>query len=512
MGAIRKAEQAHFAYLLNVPVSSLPPPTRPVDCMNYSSICNKQQASLVSLSRTFMKGAAMVKRVRACDHSPLLCVSLSFFLIQFGWRRVHSFSLIGLHTMNILIPLWRLVIENRSWAEKETVVKKERKKDMSQTDLSWLRRELGELEELQKRERDCLEMVKEQTAKVYKAHRLHHLLSTKQCFPWHRCACMYVCMWQQRISVTPHWDHNEDKAHWSLLIQHHYSPSSLSLSLSPSCLCDRPRHHLAYFLLPTSCGHHLIHYDIHNFQTFHYEVDEQWPFYYLMVPLMNKITFCFTTPNGFEYVILFGEENTQKDIMCPGVFNSPFRPAPHEMELLLRQVKYQTPTRLAPSGKSCLLGMPGPAAQSYPGTLGSPLNKTTGTCFSPRPVLPPIATKKQQMTLDESRDPLKVLLKKNDIIKTWQTALWGATAQSRLVSVMHAGSPPFFFCYHSYTPPLPPRCDNYLVVMDKVEVLAVEVVRPGHRSRGDRSKDRVLVPPSISPPSSSLLFLTPNNN
>ena len=42
------------------------------------------------------------------------------------------------------------------------------------------RRELGELEELQKRERDCLEMVKEQTAKVYKAHRLHHLLSTKQ--------------------------------------------------------------------------------------------------------------------------------------------------------------------------------------------------------------------------------------------------------------------------------------------------------------------------------------------
>lgn len=42
MGAIRKAEQARFAYLLNVLVSSLPPPTRPVDCMNYSSICNKQ--------------------------------------------------------------------------------------------------------------------------------------------------------------------------------------------------------------------------------------------------------------------------------------------------------------------------------------------------------------------------------------------------------------------------------------------------------------------------------------
>ncbi|TKS69911.1 Spermatogenesis-associated protein 17 [Collichthys lucidus] len=44
-----------------------------------------------------------------------------------------------------------------------------------------VRQELDELEELQKRERDCLEMVKEQTAKVYQAYRLHHLLSTKQC-------------------------------------------------------------------------------------------------------------------------------------------------------------------------------------------------------------------------------------------------------------------------------------------------------------------------------------------
>ncbi|XP_027137498.1 spermatogenesis-associated protein 17 isoform X2 [Larimichthys crocea] len=43
-----------------------------------------------------------------------------------------------------------------------------------------VRQELDELEELQKRERDCLEMVKEQTAKVYQAYRLHHLLSTKQ--------------------------------------------------------------------------------------------------------------------------------------------------------------------------------------------------------------------------------------------------------------------------------------------------------------------------------------------
>lgn len=42
MGAIRKTEQERFAYLLNVLVSLPPPPTRPVDCMNYFSICNKQ--------------------------------------------------------------------------------------------------------------------------------------------------------------------------------------------------------------------------------------------------------------------------------------------------------------------------------------------------------------------------------------------------------------------------------------------------------------------------------------
>ncbi|XP_008287176.1 spermatogenesis-associated protein 17 [Stegastes partitus] len=123
-----------------------------------------------------------------------------------------------------------------------------------------VRRELDELEELQKRERDCLAMVKEQTAKVYQAHRLHHLVSTKQ---------------------------------------------------------------------------------------------------------------------------------------CPGVFNSPFRPAPHEMELLLRQVKYQTPTRLAPRGRARPLGIPSPTAPSFPGTLGSPWIKTSRTCCS-RPVLPPIVSKKQQ--------------------------------------------------------------------------------------------------------------------
>lgn len=73
------------------------------------------------------------------------------------------------------------------------------------------------------------------------------------------------------------------------------------------------------------------------------------------------------------------------------------------------------------------------------------------------------------------------------------------------VCVISAGGPSFFLLHLPLTP-LPPWCDNYLVVMDKVEVLAVEVVRPGHRSRGDRSKDRVLVPPSISPLSSSPMF------
>uniref|UniRef100_A0A8C9YCX5 Spermatogenesis associated 17 n=1 Tax=Sander lucioperca TaxID=283035 RepID=A0A8C9YCX5_SANLU len=138
-----------------------------------------------------------------------------------------------------------------------------------------VRMELAELEELQKRERDCVEMVKEQTAKVYQAHRLHHLLSTKQ---------------------------------------------------------------------------------------------------------------------------------------CPGVFNSPFRPAPHEMELLLRQVKYQAPARR----KRVII------LQSVILIIKDPQH----------PLLVPL-----DMALDESRDPLKLLLKKNDIIKTWQTALLGATAQSRLVSV-----------------------------------------------------------------------------
>ncbi|KAK2920364.1 spermatogenesis-associated protein 17 [Channa argus] len=129
-----------------------------------------------------------------------------------------------------------------------------------------VRRDLDELEQLQKKERDCLDMVKEQTAKVYEAQRLHHLLSTKQ---------------------------------------------------------------------------------------------------------------------------------------CPGVFNSPFRTAPHEMELLLRQVKYQAPIRLAPRDQTCLLSMPVTTAPNSPGSLGSPWIKSTKTCCSSRPILPPISSKKKQGLLRE---------------------------------------------------------------------------------------------------------------
>lgn len=37
--------------------------------------------------------------------------------------------------------------------------------------------------------------------------------------------------------------------------------------------------------------------------------------------------------------------------------------------------------------------------------------------------------------VDECRDPLKLLLKENDIIKTWLTALLGATEERHLMSV-----------------------------------------------------------------------------
>ncbi|KAM4602924.1 spermatogenesis-associated protein 17 [Polymixia lowei] len=80
----------------------------------------------------------------------------------------------------------------------------------------------------------------------------------------------------------------------------------------------------------------------------------------------------------------------------PGVFNSPFRPAPHEMEQLLRQAKPQPSTRLSPGDRACLLGRSSPASLNPSGTPGSPWIKTTNTCCTSRPLLPPIASKKPQ--------------------------------------------------------------------------------------------------------------------
>lgn len=43
-----------------------------------------------------------------------------------------------------------------------------------------LRMELDELEDMQRREREYVQMMEEESAKNYEAYRLHHLLSTKQ--------------------------------------------------------------------------------------------------------------------------------------------------------------------------------------------------------------------------------------------------------------------------------------------------------------------------------------------
>nr|XP_057944701.1 spermatogenesis-associated protein 17 isoform X2 [Doryrhamphus excisus] len=85
---------------------------------------------------------------------------------------------------------------------------------------------------------------------------------------------------------------------------------------------------------------------------------------------------------------------------CPGVFNSPFRLVPHEMELLLRQVKYQAPTKLVPRDSTHLTpASPTPPTFAVP--PGSPRRRGRAFC-SPRPILPPIASTKQQVRI---RDP-----------------------------------------------------------------------------------------------------------
>lgn len=81
----------------------------------------------------------------------------------------------------------------------------------------------------------------------------------------------------------------------------------------------------------------------------------------------------------------------------PGIFNSPFRPAPHEMELLLRQVKHQVPTRLAPQSRAPPFGTPSAATPCFLGAL------EFTTPRSSRPILPPIASKKQHVMMDDQQ-------------------------------------------------------------------------------------------------------------
>ncbi|CAG5853674.1 unnamed protein product [Menidia menidia] len=105
----------------------------------------------------------------------------------------------------------------------------------------------------------------------------------------------------------------------------------------------------------------------------------------------------------------------------PGVFNSPFRPAPDEMELLLRQVKYQAPTKLNPRGRGYPLDIPGPTAPGFSGSAESPWIKSTKAC-SFRPILPPISTKKQQGLFSEPGEVWKQSLQCPDLMLCLQTS------------------------------------------------------------------------------------------
>uniref|UniRef100_A0A3B5K949 Spermatogenesis associated 17 n=1 Tax=Takifugu rubripes TaxID=31033 RepID=A0A3B5K949_TAKRU len=77
----------------------------------------------------------------------------------------------------------------------------------------------------------------------------------------------------------------------------------------------------------------------------------------------------------------------------PGIFNSPFRPAPDEMEQLLRQVKHHTPTSMAPRVWTPLLGLPGTPAPRSSRTPGSSL--VIGRFSYSRPILPPIVSREK---------------------------------------------------------------------------------------------------------------------
>ncbi|XP_014846790.1 PREDICTED: spermatogenesis-associated protein 17 [Poecilia mexicana] len=81
----------------------------------------------------------------------------------------------------------------------------------------------------------------------------------------------------------------------------------------------------------------------------------------------------------------------------PGVFNSPYRQTPHEMELLLRQVRYQVPTSMAHRDTGSLGGLCDSTGLSFSGSPQSQCTISTKT-QELRTRLPPIATKKGKMT------------------------------------------------------------------------------------------------------------------
>ncbi|XP_057707955.1 spermatogenesis-associated protein 17 [Corythoichthys intestinalis] len=86
----------------------------------------------------------------------------------------------------------------------------------------------------------------------------------------------------------------------------------------------------------------------------------------------------------------------------PGVFNSPFRVAPHEMESLLRQVTYQAPIRLVARECDQLTPEATPVG-SFHRTAESPRGKTRACCSS-RVVLPPITSGKQHVRIRDPRE------------------------------------------------------------------------------------------------------------
>ncbi|TNN67168.1 hypothetical protein EYF80_022585 [Liparis tanakae] len=124
------------------------------------------------------------------------------------------------------------------------------------------------------------------------------------------------------------------------------------------------------------------------------------------------------------------------------------------MELLLRQVKYQAPTRLSRGVGAPPLGIPAPAAPSRPGTLPSPWIETTGTSCSSRPILPPIAIKKQQVLFREPGEVWEQRVHCPDLTLRLQTSYTHLEeAQNRLRQRDSKGSPAGTFRSRRCSPP-----------------------------------------------------------